>query len=80
VVTVEPGFYGIQNLLIQLMNNIQYLKSAEASNLLGSNVVELPTTAVRMALAVLGILPILIAVPFLQKYLTKGIVMGAVKG
>lgn len=76
----KPRYYGIQNLLIQLMNNIQYLKSAEASSLLGANAVELPTTAVRMAMAVLGIVPILIAVPFMQKYLTKGIVIGAVKG
>jgi len=76
----KPKYYGIQNLLIQLMNNIQYLKSAEASSLIGANAVQLPTTAVRMAMAVLGILPILITVPFLQQYLTKGIVIGAVKG
>lgn len=76
----QPKFYGIQNLLIQLMNNIQYLRSAEASSLIGANAIELPTTAVRMAMAVLGIVPILIAVPFMQRYLTKGIVIGAVKG
>lgn len=76
----KPKYYGIQNLLIQLMNNIQYLKSAEASSLIGSKGVELPTTAVRMAMAVLGIIPILITVPFLQRYLTRGIVIGAVKG
>lgn len=76
----KPKYYGIQNLLIQLMNNIQYLRSAEASSLIGSNAIELPTTAVRMAMAVLGILPVLIVVPFLQRYLTRGIVIGAVKG
>ena len=76
----KPQFYGIQNLLIQLMNNIQYLKSAEASSLLGASVVDMPTTAVRMAMAVIGIIPILLVVPFLQGYLTKGIIIGAVKG
>ncbi|CAM3539537.1 carbohydrate ABC transporter permease [Marinicrinis lubricantis] len=76
----EPKYYGIQNLLIQLLNNIQFLKSSQASSMLGSGAVELPSTAVRMAMAIVGILPILILLPFLQKYLTKGVVMGAVKG
>lgn len=76
----EPKYYGIQNLLIRLMDNIQYLKSSEASNILGSGAAELPSTAVRMSMAVLGILPIVIVLPFMQKYLTKGVVIGAVKG
>lgn len=76
----KPQFYGIQNLLIRLMNNIQFLNSSEASNLLGGRKVELPSTSIRMAMAILGILPIVIAFPFLQKYLIKGVVMGAVKG
>jgi putative aldouronate transport system permease protein len=33
-----------------------------------------------MALAVVGVLPIVVIYPFLQKYLTKGVIMGAVKG
>lgn len=76
----KPQYYGIQNLLIRLMNNIQFLKSGQASNVLGANAVELPTTSIRMAMAVLGILPIVIVMPFLQKYLIKGVVIGAVKG
>ncbi|SFE12316.1 putative aldouronate transport system permease protein [Paenibacillus algorifonticola] len=76
----KPQYYGVQNLLIQLMNNIQYLKSDQASSMIGVGAVELPSTAVRMAMAVIGILPILVVLPFLQKYLTKGVVIGAVKG
>ncbi|HAA26285.1 MAG TPA: sugar ABC transporter permease [Ruminiclostridium sp.] len=76
----SPKYYGIQNLLIRLMNNIQFLKSSQASTLLAGREMELPSTGIRMALAVLGILPILILYPFLQKYLIKGVVMGAVKG
>ncbi|WP_082112391.1 carbohydrate ABC transporter permease [Paenibacillus sp. DMB20] len=76
----EPKYYGIQNMLIRLMNNIQFLKSSQASSVLGANAVELPSTAIRMAMAVIGILPIVGVLPFLQKYLIKGVVVGAVKG
>ncbi|MDT9718902.1 carbohydrate ABC transporter permease [Paenibacillus sp. ClWae2A] len=76
----KPQYYGIQNMLIRLMNNIQFLKSSQVSTMLGANVAELPSTAVRMAMAIIGILPILVVFPFLQKYLTKGIIVGAVKG
>lgn len=76
----KPQYYGIQNILIRLMNNIQYLNSSEASSVLGANAVELPNTSIRMAMAVLGIVPVLIVLPFMQKYLTRGVVIGAVKG
>lgn len=39
-----------------------------------------PTEAVKNALVVVTTAPILIVYPFLQKYFTKGIVMGSVKG
>ncbi|MGN7761308.1 carbohydrate ABC transporter permease [Paenibacillus sp. 22594] len=76
----KPQFYGIQNLLMQLMSNIQFLNSGQASSVLGSQAVQLPSTAVRMAMAVLGIVPVLFVLPFMQKYLTRGVVIGAVKG
>lgn len=75
----DSKFYGIQNLLIKIMNNIEFLKSG-AANLLGTGNLNLPGTSVRMAMAVIGILPILIFYPFVQKYFIKGVVVGAVKG
>jgi len=42
--------------------------------------VDLPGTSVRMAMAVVGILPIILIYPFVQKYFIKGVVVGAVKG
>ena len=42
--------------------------------------VDLPGTSVRMAMAVVGILPIILIYPFVQKYFVKGITLGAVKG
>ena len=76
----NPELFGIQNLLIRIMNNIQFLKSSSNTALLGTQTVELPGTSVRMAMAVIGILPILIVFPFVQTYFVKGVVLGAVKG
>ena len=44
------------------------------------DVASLPSTAVRMAIAVIGILPIAITYPFIQNNFAKGITLGAVKG
>ena len=74
-----PKYYGIQNLLIKIMNNVNFLKSG-SSNFVGLANIKLPGTSVRMAMAVIGILPILIVYPFVQKYLIKGVVVGAIKG
>ena len=70
--------FSIQLLLMKIMNNIQALKAN--TTLMGTGNVELPGTSVRMAMAFVGILPILIVYPFVQKYLVEGVVIGAVKG
>lgn len=72
--------YSIQQLLMKIMNNIQALRSNSNAALLGTGAVELPGTSIRMAMAVIGILPIVIIYPFVQRYLVKGVVVGAVKG
>lgn len=69
--------YTIQNILNEINTNISFLAS---NNVGGVNIAEMPTTTARMAIAVIGILPILIIYPFFQKYFAKGLVMGAVKG
>ncbi len=70
--------FSIQLLLMKIMNNIQALKANTA--LMGTGTVELPGTSVRMAMAFVGILPILIVYTIVQKYLVEGVVIGAVKG
>ena len=77
----DPGLYSIQNLLIRLMNNIQYLNSGAAAGIVsGGTTGALPSTSVRMAIAVVGVIPVVAAYPFLQKYLIRGTVIGTVKG
>ncbi len=41
---------------------------------------DIPNISVRMAIAVIAVLPILITYPFFQKSFIKGITLGSVKG
>ncbi|MEU1388771.1 MULTISPECIES: carbohydrate ABC transporter permease [unclassified Nonomuraea] len=41
---------------------------------------DLPASSVQMAVLIIALVPILLAYPFLQKYFTKGVLTGAVKG
>lgn len=70
-------YFTIQLVLNSINNNINFL--ANSTSLASTANVSLPSTTMRMAIAVIGILPIMIAYPFFQKYLVKGIAMGGVK-
>jgi putative aldouronate transport system permease protein len=80
-VVKHTELYSIQNLLNRLMQNIQAL-SQNATNLsnAGQGLAQIPTATVRMALATLGILPVVVIYPFIQKNFVKGITLGGVKG
>jgi putative aldouronate transport system permease protein len=72
--------YNIQNILNRINENIQFL--ANNSSRMGGQVIDtsrLPSTTVRMAIAAVGIVPILAVYPFFQRYFIKGITIGAVK-
>lgn len=73
----DSNLYSVQLLLNKMNENIQYLASHSE---LGAVQQSLPGTSIRMAIAVVGILPVLIIYPFFQKYFAQGITMGAVKG
>lgn len=76
----DPKYFGIQNLLMRIMKNIEYLRTGAAEMSAEGQAVSLPGNSIRMALAFVGILPIVIIYPMLQKYFIKGVVVGAVKG
>ena len=74
----DSKLYTVQLLLNQMNNNVQYL--ASHSEITSGIAQPLPSVSIRMAIAVIGILPIIILYPFFQKYFEKGITIGAVKG
>ena len=76
----DSRMYTIQVLLDQMNKNVQFLASHSSSAALGGATTSIPTISTRMAIAVVGILPIVIIYPFFQDYFKSGITMGAVKG
>ena len=75
----DDRMFSIQVLLMNIQRDLDSLRQQAQS---GGNVnsADLPSTSVRMALTVMGVLPIMIIYPFMQKYFVKGIAIGAVKG
>ena len=74
----DRSMYTIQAILNSINEGIAALKQL-ASVSTGSTA-DLPSTTMRMAVAVVGILPILVVYPFFQKYFAAGLMAGAVKG
>jgi putative aldouronate transport system permease protein len=75
----QDRLYSIQVLLNRMLMDTQFLMSSAAQKL-SVDTSQLPSTGIKMAIAVMGILPVLVVYPFLQKYLVQGITIGAVKG
>ena len=77
----EDRLYSIQVLLNKMLMDVQFLMSnTNAAQSLQNQYIALPSTGIKMAVAVMGALPVLVIYPFFQKYFVKGIVIGAVKG
>lgn len=75
----NPDLYSLQYLLQRLIREADYLKQAtELGTYVGEMV--MPTETLRFAMAIIAAGPVLIAFPFFQKYFTKGMTIGGVKG
>ena len=75
-----PDKYPLQYLLQRMMNNIKELLDAMEHSPMTVITEQLPGENLRMALLVVCIGPIMLIFPFFQKYFTKGMTIGAVKG
>lgn len=77
--TKRTDLYTIQNLLNRLITSADFLSNNQANSMIAANI-QIPGVGVRMAIAVIAIIPILLIYPFFQKGFVKGIVIGGVKG
>lgn len=75
----DNNLFSIQQLLNRMNENITFLASY-SSQMSGVDFSQLPSATIRMAIAVVAILPIICIYPFFQKYFAKGLTLGAVKG
>jgi len=69
----------IQYYMLKTMQNIQFMLQ-NPSVAFKVNRSAMPSETVRMAMAVVGIGPIVVAYPFFQKYFIQGLTVGAIKG
>lgn len=75
--TTRTDLYGIQNYLNDVMNKAAFLQSHTTGAI---SVRDIPNIGVRMAVAVVAVVPLLVLYPFFQKYFVKGVTLGSVKG
>ncbi|WP_152397156.1 carbohydrate ABC transporter permease [Paenibacillus guangzhouensis] len=80
IYVTDSRLFSIQNILNRMLTDIQFLTESKFNAQLGEAGANLPSTTVKMAIAVVGVLPMIAMYPFFQKYLIKGITIGAVKG
>lgn len=75
----DDSLYTLQAILNNIITSITFLQSSTMGSV-ASAVSAMPSTGIRMAIAVVGVIPVLLIYPFFQKYFVKGIVVGGVKG
>jgi putative aldouronate transport system permease protein len=73
----DQNLFSLQNVLNRILTDLQFLSSSSVSQQIH---MEMPSTGIRMAIAVIGVVPIMLLYPFFQRYFVKGITIGAVKG
>lgn len=76
----NPDNYPLQTYLQSLLQNFEQLLQQQGTGDIQRILVQMNARTGRAAQLFLGALPVMMIYPFLQKYFTKGLVMGSVKG
>lgn len=69
----------LQYMLYRMMGNIDELRNAMTVGLVGIDLASLPNESARMAMCVLAAGPMILILPFFQKYFIKGLTVGSIK-
>lgn len=78
----DSKLYSLQYMLQKMLREAEFVKGLSNSQM-GLNIqldTEVPTESVRFAMVIVAAGPMLVAFPFFQKYFTRGLTVGAVKG
>lgn len=76
----NPDNYPLQTYLQTLLQNFEQLLRTQGSQDIQALLAQMDARTGRAAQLFLGALPVMLIYPFLQKYFTKGLVIGSVKG
>lgn len=76
----DARYFSIQNILNRMLQEIAFLSTSDLGGRAADSAAALPASSVRMAIAVIAVLPVMIIYPFFQKQFARGLTVGAVKG
>ena len=77
----DSKLVSLQALLNNMMKNLEYIANNPSAGLsLQQYRNSMPSESVRMAIAIIIVIPIACAYPFFQQYFISGLTVGAVKG
>ena len=77
----DSNLQSLQSMLNNIQSNIEYIANNPYGGLsLQQYKASMPTESVRMAIAIVIIVPIACVYPFFQKYFISGLTIGSVKG
>ena len=76
----NPDNYPLQTYLQSLLQNFEQLLRTQSSQDIQALLAQMDARTGRAAQLFLGAIPVMVIYPFLQKYFTKGLVRGSVKG
>ncbi|MDE6998703.1 MAG: carbohydrate ABC transporter permease, partial [Lachnospiraceae bacterium] len=74
----DSRLFPLQYLLMRMLRNVDAMKEMALST--GISEGEIPANSLRMATTVIAIGPIIFLYPYIQKFFTKGLTVGAIKG
>ena len=77
----DSRLISLQALLNNIMRSLEYMANNPSAGVsLQQYKAQMPGESVRMAIAIVIVIPIACAYPFFQKYFISGLTIGAVKG